>query len=73
MDYREQLPPPGVTGLIKARWTLEAGGDPRAWIAQQATPDGCIEIIHRLAGRSRWNGDQPAAFAVGLIERPEPF
>jgi AraC-like DNA-binding protein len=27
----------------------------------------------RLAGRSRWDGAQPAAFAVGLIERPQGF
>ena len=73
MDYLEHPPPPELAGLVKARWTLAAGGDPDAWIEQQATPDGCVEIIRRLAGRSRWNGDQPAAFAVGLIERPEPF
>ncbi len=73
MDYVEHPAPPNLKGLMKARWTLAAGGDRDAWIEQQATPDGCVEIIHRLAGRSRWSGDQPAAFAVGLIERPEPF
>lgn len=73
MDYREQPPGPDLAGLIKTRWTLAGGGATGDWIAQQATPDGCVEIIRRLAGRSRWNGDQPACFAVGLIERPEPF
>jgi len=73
MDYVEHPPPPHLEGLVKVRWTLAAGGDPEAWIEQQATPDGCVEIIRRLAGRSRWNGDQPAVFAIGLIERPEPF
>ena len=72
MHYHEE-PARLSRGLIKARWTLDAGGDPHAWIEQQATPDGCVEIIRRLAGRSRWGGDQPAVFAVGLIERPEPF
>lgn len=73
VDYREQPPGPALAGLIKTRWTLAGAGAADDWIAQQATPDGCVEIIRRVAGRSRWNGDQPGGFAVGLIERPEPF
>jgi len=73
MDYRETPPPPHLDGLIKARWTLAGAGAAGDWIAQQATPDGCVEIIHRSAGRSRWHGDQPERFAVGLAERPEAF
>ena len=73
MDYREFPPPPALEGLIKVRWTLAGGGRPGEWLAQQAVPDGCVEIITRLAGRSRWAGQQPARFAVGLIERPEGF
>ena len=73
MDYRELAPPPHLRGLIKTCWTLAGGAAPCDWIEQQATPDGCVEIIRRLAGRSRWNGDQPASFAVGLAERPEGF
>jgi AraC-like DNA-binding protein len=73
MDYRERAPPDRLSGLIKACWTLDATGEAGAWIGQQATPDGCIEIIRRLEGRSRWGGDQPAAFAVGLVERMTEF
>jgi AraC-like DNA-binding protein len=73
MDYRETTPPPALEGLIKVRWTLRGGGAGDEWIAQRAVPDGCVEIITRLAGRSRWDGEQPARFAVGLIERPEGF
>jgi AraC-like DNA-binding protein len=73
MDYREHPPPPHLDGLVKTYWTLAGGAPPRDWCLQQAVPDGCIEIIRRLSGRSRWNGDQPARFAVGLIERPEGF
>jgi len=73
MDYRELPPAPALEGLIKVRWTLDGGGAGGDWIAQQAVPDGCVEIITRLAGRSRWDGAQPARFAVGLIERPEGF
>ena len=73
VDYREHPPAPHLAGLIKTFWTLDAGGDPDEWVEQQATPDGCVEIIRRLAGRSRWNGDQPEIFAVGLIEAPEAF
>src|ERR1043165_1716525 len=73
MDYREFPPPPALEGLIKVRWTLAGSGGAGEWLAQQAVPDRCVEIISRLAGRSRWDGDQPARFAVGLIERPEGF
>jgi len=73
MDYRERAPPPHLAGLVKCRWELDAGGAPAEWIEQRATPDGCVEIIRRLAGRSRWDGDQPETFAVGLAERPEAF
>ena len=73
MDYREFAPPPRLAGLIKLRWTLAADGDPGEWLAQQATPDGCVEIIRRIRGRSRWDGDQPASFVVGLVDRPQPF
>jgi len=73
MDYRETAPPPALAGLVKARWTLAANGAPGDWLAQQATPDGCVELIRRIRGRSRWDGDQPASFAVGLVERPTGF
>jgi AraC-like DNA-binding protein len=73
MDYRETPPPPHLAGLVKARWTLTGGGAPGDWITQQATPDGCIEIIRRTRGASRWDGDQPESFAVGLVDRPQAF
>lgn len=73
MDYRETPPPPHLAGLVKARWRLAATGGADRWLSQQATPDGCIEIIRRTRGRSRWDGDQPASFAVGLIAHPQPF
>jgi AraC-like DNA-binding protein len=73
MEYREFAPPPHLAGLMKLRWTLAADGDRREWLAQHATPDGCIEIIRRTRGHSRWDGDQPPAFVVGLVERVQPF
>src|ERR1044072_982475 len=73
MDYREHPAPPHLEGLVKSCWTLDAGGDADQWIAQQATPDGCVELIRRLAGRSRWDGGQPGCFAVRLVEGPKPF
>lgn len=73
MDYREFPPPPALEGLIKVRWSLAGDGPADAWLAQQAVPDGCVEIITRHAGRSRWAGEQPARFAVGLSERSEGF
>lgn len=73
MDYRETPPPVPLAGLVKTRWTLEAGGAADEWLPQHATPDGCIEIIRRICGRSRWDGDQPASFVVGLVDRPQLF
>ncbi len=73
MDYREHPVPPHLEGLVKTRWTLAGAGAADQWVEQQAVPDGCVEIIRRLAGRSRWGSDQPPAFAVGLIEGPEAF
>ena len=73
MDYREHSPGPVLAGLVKAIWTLDAGGRAGEWIAHRATPDGCLEIIRRLAGRSRWDGEQPEAFVVGLSETPVAF
>jgi hypothetical protein len=73
MDYREHAPAPALAGLIKTFWTLEGEGPAEAWVEQQAIPDGCVEIIRRFAGRSRWNGDQPETFAVGLADAPESF
>ena len=73
MDYRETPPPPHLAGLIKTRWTLAGDGNADEWLPQQATPDSCIEIIRRIRGRSRWDGDQPASFVVGLVARPQPF
>ncbi|MGH6696073.1 MAG: helix-turn-helix domain-containing protein [Sphingopyxis sp.] len=73
MEYRETPPPPHLAGLIKTRWTLVGDGAADAWTEQQATPDGCVEIIRRTHGASRWDGDQPASFVVGLVARPQPF
>lgn len=73
MDYRETPPPPHLAGLVKARWTLTGGAAADEWLPQQATPDGCIEIIRRTRGASRWGDDQPASFVVGLVARPQPF
>lgn len=73
MDYRAHAPPPALAGLIKTFWTLDGAGAAGDWIAQQATPDGCVEIIRRLEGRSRWDGDQPETFAVGLVGTPTGF
>jgi len=50
MDYVEHPRPLALEGLVKARWTLAGGGAPGEWIEQQAVPDGCVEIIRRLAG-----------------------
>ena len=73
MRYHEQPPGDALTGLVKTFWSLAADSDAPGWIEHVAVPDGCIEIIRRREGRSRWEGEQPGCFAVGLIEQPAAF
>ncbi len=70
MDYREQAPPAGLTRSVRALWTLDCGAAANETIEHQAIPDGCIELIWRNRGMSSWGGEQPAAFACGLISAP---
>lgn len=70
MEYRELPLPAGLDGLVKTVWTLDAGRAPGEWVDQDATPDGCVEIIRRLSGRSRWRRDQPEHFVAGVIDAP---
>ena len=73
MEYREYPPPASLDVLVKAFWTLDAAGDSEAWIEHQATPDGCIELIVRTSGRSRWGSEQPTRIVVGLSDGPISF
>lgn len=66
VDYAELPLPPALDGLVAAIWTIAGGSDAADWIEQDATPDGCIEIIRRIEGRSIWEAEQPALFATGL-------
>lgn len=70
MDYREFEPPEALRPLVKAGWTLAAAGDAAATVRHAATPDGCVEIIRRLSGRSAWRGEQPDSFVAGLVTVP---
>lgn len=71
MDYAELPLPPALDGLVATIWTL-AGSEP-GWVEHEATPDGCIELIRRHAGRSAWRRDQPEFFATGLSPHPIRF
>jgi AraC-like DNA-binding protein len=73
VEYRERPPPAALEGLVKAFWTLDAAGRGDSWIEHEATPDGCIELIMRLAGQSRWGSLQPERFVVGLSDAPIAF
>jgi AraC-like DNA-binding protein len=70
MDYREYPPPHVLRALLKAAWTLETGGAASDWFRHFATPDGCIELIWRLGGRSSWGEEQPPCFVAGLNTAP---
>ena len=70
MEYREVEPPEALRPLVKLAWTLGVPADGPAWIVHVATPDGCLEVIRRLSGRSIWNGEQPDQFVAGAITRP---
>lgn len=69
MQYAE-IPLPALDGLVKTLWTLRCDGAAGAVVEHDATPDGCLEIIRRLEGRSSWGRAQPAAFVAGLVDRP---
>lgn len=70
MDYREVAPPAGTEAIVKLAWSLRVPADGPAWVHHRATPDGCMEIIRRLSGRSRWGGEQPASFVAGVSTTP---
>ncbi|HUD41327.1 MAG TPA: helix-turn-helix domain-containing protein [Dokdonella sp.] len=69
MHYAE-ISLPALDGLVKTLWTLRCDGTPDAIVEHDATPDGCLEVIRRIAGRSGWGRAQPAVFVAGLIDRP---
>ncbi|WCM25392.1 helix-turn-helix domain-containing protein [Sphingomonas sp. QA11] len=73
MDYAEQPLPPELDRLVAAIWTIAANGHRDDWIEQDATPDGCIELIRRTEGRSVWGEEQPPLFATGLNLAPVRF
>jgi AraC-like DNA-binding protein len=73
MDYAEHALPDVLAPWVKVVWTLRFEGTASEWIEQQAMPDGCVELIFRLHGRSDWNGPQPERFAAGLATRPALF
>lgn len=73
MKYQEHPPSEPLRGLVKAFWKLDAEGVAGTWARHQATPDGCIELILRQVGQSRWRGDQPDRFAVGQCESADSF
>ena len=70
MEYREVEPPAGAEAIVKLAWSLRVPGNGPAWVRHRATPDGCMEIIRRLSGRSRWGGEQPATFVAGVSTTP---
>ena len=70
MDYSEDPPPPELRHLVKLRWRLSVPRGPGKWSTHVATPDGCMEVIRRIEGRSRWGAEQPERFVVGVIGRP---
>ena len=70
MDYRETDPPDRLLPLVKLGWTLSVPNDGPDWFVHTATPDGCMEIIRRLGGRSQWDGEQPDSFVAGMLTGP---
>ena len=70
MDYREFTPPESLRALVKVGWTMSVPENGPDWITHHATPDGCMEIIRRTTGRSRWRGEQPESFVAGAITQP---
>jgi AraC-like DNA-binding protein len=70
MEYREHALPEDLTGWVAAVWSMRCGDDARSVVEHIAPPDGCIELIRRTRGQSRWRTPQPAVFATGLGTAP---
>lgn len=70
MEYRELLPPDRLLPLVKLGWTLSVPSEGPEWFVHSATPDGCLEIVRRLGGRSQWRGEQPDCFVAGMLTGP---
>lgn len=73
MHYSEHVVAPGIRGFVAAIWTLECGGNADSWHDHAAAPDGCIELIRRIQGRSVWHDEQPPLFVAGLAETAAPL
>jgi hypothetical protein len=72
MEYQEHPLPPDLDCFVAAIWTLRCGGARDTILDHSAPPDGCVELIRRLAGWSRWGrrtqydaakGDEPVRAA----------
>jgi len=70
VEYTEIPAPAELRRLVKAAWTLTVGRGVSDRVRHVATPDGCMEIIRRIRGRSAWGAEQPAQFVAGLIASP---
>ncbi len=70
MRYSEEAVPDTLEPFVRAIWRMEAGGLPTETLQRTAAPDGCIELIMRLEGRSSWRTSQPARFVAGLCTGP---
>ncbi len=70
MRYREAVLPTELKKSVKSMWSLDCDGDADDWIEHRAIPDGCVELIRRLRGRSIWRTEQPEFFVAGLCEMP---
>lgn len=69
MHYAEVSPPASLRHAIKLGWTLALEGVGKQNVSHTAMPDGCVELIRRVRGRSIWRTEQPESFVVGVTRR----
>ena len=70
MEYRDLTVPHALSPFVRAVWRLSGGSAACEGLSFDAMPDGCVELIHRFAGRSKWGGEQPAFFVAGICTGP---
>ncbi|WP_348631953.1 helix-turn-helix domain-containing protein [Pontixanthobacter sp. CEM42] len=70
MEYREIDLPAQLRPFVRAVWHLCGMDGPHAILTNNAMPDGCVELIHRMSGTSQWDGEQPTTFVAGLCSKP---
>jgi len=75
-EYREHFLPPPLSAWVECVWFLRAGPQAPGTPSDRVFPDGCVEMIFQMGGRTRAASvpgafrPQPSAFLIGPLASP---